>query len=366
MLLRLLLLLNLGLLAAAAAPAQNLVPRLILEEDFRDNHRNWPTGRVGNADFRLRRGEYVAQARGNDNNTSVALIAVPELAQAPDFIIEAELSTTNAGCLAWGASGRDNMRLFGTMSEHRFAVCGWREGKFFSTNGDNAYSAAVGRQTGWHTLRVERRGSQVTYFVNGTRVWAQERPKLLGTGVGLETNLGAESRLRNLRIWVLEPAPPTPAAAAPDVAAPATASAPAAGAAAPPAAPEAADAAAALAAPLRTGQRLALRNVFFVQGKPELLGDSKPELARLAKALREQPALRVRLEGHTDNQGPEDKNRLLSEQRAEAIKHFLVKYGVAAERLETAGYGPSRPVAANDTEANRRRNRRVEFVVLGQ
>lgn len=353
-------LLRRGLLAAAClltslAQAQELVPRLVLAEDFHDNHRNWPTGRVGNADFRIRRGEYVAESRSGESNTSVALITVPELEQARDFIIEAELTTTNAGCLAWGAADRDNMRLFGTMSEHRFAVCGWRNGRFFSTNGDNAYSAAVGRQTNWHTLRIERRGGTVRYLVNGTQVWEQENPKLLGSGVGLETNLGAEARLRNLRIWVLEPAPaasdtsiyaslrlkPTPAKPTPT-----------------------ADAAEALATPLRAGQRLALRNVFFVQGKPELLGTSKPELARLAKALNNQPALRIRLEGHTDNQGDAAKNQMLSEQRAEAIKTFLVKYGVAAERLQTAGFGSTRPVAANDAEASRRQNRRVEFVVL--
>ncbi|MCR5888715.1 OmpA family protein [Hymenobacter sp. J193] len=332
---------------ARIAPAQTLVPRLILEEDFQDNRRNWPTGVINNAEYKVRRGEYVAKARGNENNTSVALLFIPELEKSQNFIIEAELSTTSAGCLAWGSGSRDNMRLFGTMSEHRFAVCGWRAGKFFSANGDNAYSAAVGRQTSWHTMRIECRGQQVQYFVNGTRVWEQQLTRMLGHGVGLETNLGAEASLRRLRIWLLEPKPEPAAAPAP-----------------PAAATEATDAAAALATPLHAGQRLALRNVFFVQGKPELLGSSKPELARLAKALNEQPALRIRLEGHTDNQGPEEKNQLLSEQRARAIQDFLVKYGVAATRLETIGYGSSRPVAANDTEPNRRRNRRVEFVIL--
>ncbi|MBG8552816.1 OmpA family protein [Hymenobacter guriensis] len=338
---------------AHLAPAQTLVPRLILEEDFQDNHRNWPTGLINNAEYKVRRGEYVAKARGNENNTSVALLFIPELEKSQNFIIEAELSTTSAGCLAWGSGSRDNMRLFGTMSEHRFAVCGWRGGKFFSTNGDNAYSAAVGRQTSWHTMRIECRGPQVQYFVNGTRVWEQQLTRMLGHGLGLETNLGAEASLRHLRVWLLEPEPEPVAAPVTPEPKPT-----------PVASSEATDAAAALATPLRAGQRLALRNVFFVQGKPELLGTSKPELARLAKALNDQPALRIRLEGHTDNQGPEEKNQLLSEQRAQAIQAFLVKYGVAATRLETTGYGSSRPVAANDTETNRRRNRRVEFVIL--
>ena len=113
-------------------------------------------------------------------------------------------------------------------------------------------------------------------------------------------------------------------------------------------------------------KKIALNNVFFVQGKPVLLPGSFPELKRLAQTLADNPTLRIRLDGHTDNLGAAPANQLLSEQRVAAIKAYLVKRGVAGTRIETHGYGGSRPVAPNDSEVNKRKNRRVEFVVVSR
>ncbi|GAB3836299.1 OmpA family protein [Hymenobacter jeollabukensis] len=339
-----------ALLSGRLASAQQLVPRLLLDEDFQDNRRNWPLGELGNARYELKHGEYSGEEYTHNNRQRVALIQVPLRADR-DFDIEAEYRTNNVGTLAWGARDEYNMQLFGINPDKHVSICGWQRGTFFWGAPESTTARGIS-QKGWNTLRLERRGGRVRYFINGEQVAETAFAGLWGQGIGLETNRSSTARLRRLRVWQLEPAPPA---------------APAPVAAAPPAAPaptETADAAEALATPLHAGQRLALRNVFFVQGKPELLGTSKPELARLATALNGQPALRIRLEGHTDNQGPEEKNQTLSEQRAEAIKAFLVKYGVAAARLQTAGYGSTRPVAANDSEPNRRRNRRVEFVVV--
>ena len=95
-----------------------------------------------------------------------------------------------------------------------------------------------------------------------------------------------------------------------------------------------------------------------------LLPGSFPELKRLAQTLLDNPALRIRLDGHTDDAGPAPANQLLSEQRVAAIKTYLARRGVAANRLQTQGFGGSRPVAPNDSEAHKRQNRRVEFVLL--
>jgi outer membrane protein OmpA-like peptidoglycan-associated protein len=115
-----------------------------------------------------------------------------------------------------------------------------------------------------------------------------------------------------------------------------------------------------------TEEKIALRNVFFVRGQPTLLPGSFPELTRLAQTLKENPTLRIRLEGHTDNVGGVAENQLLSEKRVAAIKAYLMKRGVDDTRLATAGFGGTRPVAPNDTEDNKRKNRRVEFVILNQ
>ena len=81
--------------------------------------------------------------------------------------------------------------------------------------------------------------------------------------------------------------------------------------------------------------------------------------------LVQHPELRIRIEGHTDSEGEDAYNQQLSEQRATAVRSYLVeKYGVAAQRLETAGLGESKPVADNATPEGRQQNRRVELVRL--
>ena len=73
--------------------------------------------------------------------------------------------------------------------------------------------------------------------------------------------------------------------------------------------------------------------------------------------------IKVEIGGHTDSAGIAAKNQALSERRAQAVKKFLVKEGVAAERLDAVGYGAAKPVDGNDTPAGRANNRRVEFKV---
>lgn len=92
--------------------------------------------------------------------------------------------------------------------------------------------------------------------------------------------------------------------------------------------------------------------------KPE----SKPQLDAIGALLRAQPTLKLRVTGHTDNQGKDAYNRDLSQRRAQAIVTALVgDYGIAAERLAANGLGASAPVASNDTDAGRAQNRRVEL-----
>ncbi len=114
-------------------------------------------------------------------------------------------------------------------------------------------------------------------------------------------------------------------------------------------------------------ERVVLNNLFFVRGKAEFLPASYPELNRLVQTLAEHPGLAIRLDGHTDNTGDAKDpkpNQVLSEQRVAAVSAYLVKHGIAAARLSTQGYGGSRPVAPNDTEAHKAQNRRVEFVIV--
>jgi len=116
--------------------------------------------------------------------------------------------------------------------------------------------------------------------------------------------------------------------------------------------------------PIESGQLVKMNNVLFYQSKAQLIPTSYPELDKLARMMLENPAIKIQLEGHTDNVGDRFKNQKLSEERVEAVKQYLVNQGVVPERITGIGYGGSRPIADNSQELTRRLNRRVEFMIL--
>ncbi|MBT2559416.1 OmpA family protein [Hymenobacter sp. ISL-91] len=117
--------------------------------------------------------------------------------------------------------------------------------------------------------------------------------------------------------------------------------------------------------PLGVGSTLELENVQFSRGQGELLTTSFPALDTLATLLTASPGLTIELRGHTDNVGDPQKNVELSQRRVAAVKAYLVKRGVAPERISGVGLGGSEPRASNTQENTRRLNRRVEFRVTG-
>lgn len=124
----------------------------------------------------------------------------------------------------------------------------------------------------------------------------------------------------------------------------------------PPAPTDTATAAAAVPAPIlpATPAAVLLPTVLFKVGQPELLPNASPALTQLAAELKSRPGLQLRIAGHADKLGEPDKNQTLSEQRAEAVKAFLVQAGVPAERLRTVGYGDTRPCYPSPDVRNRR------------
>ncbi|MBO2007833.1 PA14 domain-containing protein [Hymenobacter negativus] len=110
---------------------------------------------------------------------------------------------------------------------------------------------------------------------------------------------------------------------------------------------------------LGSGQAVTLRALYFAQGKADLLPSSAACLDTLATVLAQTPALRLQVQGHTDNQGDSTLNRRLSQQRAEAVRRYLVNHGIASDRLQAVGFGGTRPVADNQVPGLRVHNRRV-------
>lgn len=111
----------------------------------------------------------------------------------------------------------------------------------------------------------------------------------------------------------------------------------------------------------KTGS-VALEGITFDTGKAVIRAESRAVLDQIGALLVRDAALGLEIQGHTDNVGAPTANLALSQQRAEAVKKYLVDtHGVAAARLTTSGFGDTRPVADNTTDAGRARNRRVEL-----
>ncbi|MCK9451604.1 MAG: OmpA family protein [Bacteroidales bacterium] len=115
---------------------------------------------------------------------------------------------------------------------------------------------------------------------------------------------------------------------------------------------------------LQVGKKVLLDNVLFETNKAVLLPESKAGLTYLEHFLKQNPQLKIRLEGHTDNTGHPIYNQKLSLERAGAVAEFLFEHDIDAERLEVQGFGAKRPIATNETADGRTKNRRVEMHVI--
>ena len=106
-----------------------------------------------------------------------------------------------------------------------------------------------------------------------------------------------------------------------------------------------------------------LAAIRFQTNSSELDADSIGILDQVADALRQAPNVQVAIEGHTDSTGNNDRNIVLSGERATRVQSFLIERGISGDRLSATGYGSSQPKASNDTAAGRAQNRRIEFVL---
>ncbi len=112
-------------------------------------------------------------------------------------------------------------------------------------------------------------------------------------------------------------------------------------------------------------QIVILQKVQFATGKDEIAAESAGLLSQVAQVFADHPEIaRVAVDGHTDNVGSEQNNLSLARRRALAVVRYLIEQGVDERRLEARGFGPRQPIASNDTEEGRAKNRRVEFQIL--
>ena len=106
--------------------------------------------------------------------------------------------------------------------------------------------------------------------------------------------------------------------------------------------------------------------VQFKTDSDEILPESHAMLREVANVMKANPGMEIHVAGHSDSTGEADHNRELSDRRAQSVRKFIIAQGVDEDRLDAKGYGEDQPVASNDTEEGRRKNRRVEFQLKGR
>lgn len=114
---------------------------------------------------------------------------------------------------------------------------------------------------------------------------------------------------------------------------------------------------------IQVGEKVTLKNIVFDEGKYYLLSESYIELNKLVQYLLRNPHMEIQIGGHSDNIGSSRKNQKLSEQRAREVFEYLIKKGVQ-NKMYFKGYGSTQPIASNDTEEGRIKNRRVEIEII--
>jgi len=116
--------------------------------------------------------------------------------------------------------------------------------------------------------------------------------------------------------------------------------------------------------PIEKGQKIRLNNLYFETGKAEIMPSSFVELNHLVEMLFENPFVKIKINGYTDNVGKEEDNLKLSQNRAKAIVEYLNKKGIPNIRLDWEGYGSKNELVANNSEVNKALNRRVELEII--
>lgn len=115
---------------------------------------------------------------------------------------------------------------------------------------------------------------------------------------------------------------------------------------------------------VEVGKKLKLKYIYFESKKSELLKESENELSVLLRFMTENPTVKIKIEGHTDNVGTHEDNIALSENRVKSVIKYLEDNKIDVSRIKFEGYGETKPLASNDTEDGRSQNRRVEFLIL--
>jgi len=116
---------------------------------------------------------------------------------------------------------------------------------------------------------------------------------------------------------------------------------------------------------LKKGGKINLRGIKFDSGKSTIMPESYYVLDEAVKLLKDNPKVRIEVQGHTDSVGSSSSNMSLSQYRAEAVRNYLIQHGIESERIVAKGFGESQPIVDNGTKEGQAQNRRIEFLIIG-
>lgn len=122
----------------------------------------------------------------------------------------------------------------------------------------------------------------------------------------------------------------------------------------------------ALLQPIEVGNKVILKNIFFDTNKYMLQSESRAELQKLIEFMQLNPTVKIEISGHTDNVGNDELNQTLSENRAKSVYNFLISGKIDPARMVFKGYGKTQPIAPNDNDDDRAKNRRTEFKIIAK
>jgi OOP family OmpA-OmpF porin len=116
--------------------------------------------------------------------------------------------------------------------------------------------------------------------------------------------------------------------------------------------------------PIEVGITVRLKNIYFEYNKATLKSESFVELDKVVAFMNDNPTVEIEIEGHTDSDGPDDRNQTLSQNRSQSVVNYISSKGINKARMQAKGFGESKPIDTNETPEGRANNRRVEFTVL--
>jgi outer membrane protein OmpA-like peptidoglycan-associated protein len=114
---------------------------------------------------------------------------------------------------------------------------------------------------------------------------------------------------------------------------------------------------------VKVGEPYTIHDIHYATSSADINKESQLILKQFANYLNKNPKFKIEIQGHTDNRGDNERNKVLSHERAFEVKRYLEKEGVDSQRITHKGFGPDKPIADNSTEAGRAKNRRTEFVI---